>query len=60
MSFLDLGWGWRGSVSSFSVLCRAGVAVLEELTRVVLLHDCCKDLGARKTLGRGWDGGRCR
>ena len=34
--------------------------MLEELTRVVLLHDCCKDLGARKTLGRGWDGGRCR
>jgi len=60
LGFLDLGWGWRGSVSSFSVLCRAGVAVLEELTRVVLLHDCGKDLGARKALGRGWDGGCCR
>ena len=62
LGFLDLGWGWRGgsSVSSFSVLCRAGVAVLEELTRVVLLHDFVKDLGACKAHGRGWDGGRCR
>ncbi len=42
------------------MLCRAGVAVIEELIGVVLLHDCGKDLGARKALGRGWDGGRCR
>ena len=59
MGFLDLGWGWFGSssVSSFSVLRRTGVAVLEELTKVELLHDSVKDLGARKARGRGWDGG---
>jgi hypothetical protein len=62
LGFLDLGWGWLGSssVSSFSVLCRTCVAVFEELTRVVLLHDLVKDLGARKARGHRWDGGRCR
>jgi len=62
LCFLDLGWSWLGSssISSFSMLCRAGVAMLEELARFVLLHDSVKGLGARKALGRGWNGDRCR
>ncbi len=44
---------WAGVGLAAVSLRRTGVAVLEELTRVVLLHDRVKDLGARKARGRG-------